>query len=158
MSPKASEPHSSKLHSCGTEPSQGPSQPPCWGGPKQILNHTEFISEFGAVMCRFPPPLRHSSICGFHLCRLSNLSDIYWLHPRALRFIRSYQAHKGARQRGKGLIVNMIIPSDAVIRFKWVTHTHARTEISEICFSWKGQKTVPSSFWSLLLLLFSCWF
>lgn len=131
------------------------------GGPKQILNHTEFISEFGAVMCRFPPPLRHSSICGFDLCRLSNLSDIYWLHPRALRFIRSYLAHNGARQSGKGLIVNMIIPSDAVIRFKWVARTRARARKylrSEICFSWKGQKIVHGSFWSLHLLLFSCWF
>lgn len=123
------------------------------GGPKQIMNHTEFISEFGAVMCRFPPPLRHSSICGFHLCRLTNLSDIYWLHPRALRFIRSYLAHKGARQRVKGLIVNMIIPSDAVIRFNWVTRTHAHGNIWDVLFVKRSEKS-SQQFLEFLLLFF----
>lgn len=64
MSPKASEPHSSKLQSCGTEPSQGPNPASLLGGPEQILNQPEVIRELGAVMCRSAPPLRHSSICG----------------------------------------------------------------------------------------------
>lgn len=131
-------------------------QPPCWGGPRKSgispnssadggkKNHKP-ASELGSV--RFTPPLCHTSICGFHLCRLSDLSDIYRLHlPRCASPAVVWRT-KDARHRRKGLIVNMIIPSDAVISFvsEWHARAHPHRNIWDLfwvffLFWWKGQK------------------
>lgn len=159
MSPKASELHSSKLHSWGTEPSQGPDAASLLGGTEEIRNLTEFISgwrkkkstnrasDLGSV--RFTPPLCQTSICGFHLCRLSNLSDIYRLHhPRCASPAVVWRT-KDARHRRKGLIVNMIIPSDAVISFvsEWHARAHPHRNIWDLfCFFFNfGEKVRNSS-------------
>lgn len=146
MSPKASELHSSKLHSWGTEPSQSPDAASLLGGnrgnPESHRIHQRVeekkihkpASELGSV--RFTPPLCHTSICGFHLCRLSNLSDIYRLHlPRCASPAVVWRT-KDARHRRKGLIVNMIIPSDAVISFvsEWHSRAHPHWNIWDLFF------------------------
>ena len=133
MSPKASEPHSSKLHSWGTEPAQGPDPESLQGkasksriSPNSSASEKTSGPESGRWSVRFTPPLCHTSICGFHRCRLSNLSGIYRLHhPRCASSAVIWRT-KDARHRGKGLIVNMIIPSDAVISFVSEWHARAR--------------------------------
>lgn len=110
-------------------------QPPCWGEPTKSWispNSSNPASELWSV--RFILPLCHTSICGFHLCRLSNLSDIYRLHhPRCASSALIWRT-KDARHRGKGLIVNMIIPSDAVISFvgEWHARVHPHRNIWDL--------------------------
>lgn len=118
----------------GAKPGSEPSLPA--GGartnPESARSHQGIGSRDVSVRSS-SPSLIH---LWFHLCRLSNLSDIYWLPCASSAVI----------WRTKGLIVNMIIPSGAVIRFKWVKYLR-------YVFSWKGQKIVHGSFWSFALAL-----
>lgn len=130
MSPKASELHSSKLHSWGTEPRQGPDAASLLGGTDEILNLTEFIKpSIRAVIC----PVYSSSLSHIHLWfpSLPSVKPVWHLPAAssALRLIRTYLAHKrraSSRKRSYCKYDNSIRCCNQLCR--WVTRARAPTQ------------------------------